>query len=58
LTLTPGSGRIESIGLRGPHLPPSADDDSKAAEVLSDVLLLAGDSEIKDPTILAQLRSA
>jgi hypothetical protein len=37
---------------------PSADDDSKTAEVLAKVLLLARDSEIKDLTILEQLRSA
>jgi hypothetical protein len=36
---------------------PFADDDPKTAEVLSKVLLLARDEEIKDPTILKQLRS-
>ena len=34
---------------------PFADDDPKSAEVLSKVLLLARDEEIKDPTILEQL---
>ncbi len=32
-----------------------ADDDPKTAEVVSKVVLLARDSEIKDPTILEQL---
>jgi HEAT repeat protein len=43
---------------RGRIFLPFADDDPKTAEVLSKVLLLARDSEIKDPTILEQLRSA
>jgi len=34
---------------------PFADDDPKTAEVVSKVVLLARDSEIKDPTILEQL---
>jgi Trp operon repressor len=41
---------------RGRLFLPFADDDPKSAEVLSKVLLLAKDSEIQDPTILAQLR--
>lgn len=40
---------------RGRLFLPFADDDPKTAEVLSKVLLLARDSEIKDPTILEQL---
>jgi hypothetical protein len=34
-----------------------ADDDPKTAEVMAKVLLLARDHEIKDPTILEQIRS-
>lgn len=41
---------------RGRLFLPFADDDPKTAEVVSKVLLLARDGEIKDPTILAQLR--
>lgn len=41
---------------RGRLFLPFADDDPKTAEVVSKVLLLARDSEIKDPTILEQLR--
>jgi hypothetical protein len=40
---------------RGRIFLPFADDDPKTAEVLSKVLLLARDTEIKDPTILEQL---
>jgi hypothetical protein len=40
---------------RGRLFLPFADDDPKSAEVLSKVLLLARDKEIKDPTILQQL---
>jgi hypothetical protein len=35
---------------------PFADDDLKAAEIVSKVLLLARDHEIRDPSILKQLR--
>jgi hypothetical protein len=42
---------------RGRLFLPFADDDPKTAEVVAKVLLLARDREIKDPTILAQLRS-
>ena len=41
---------------RGRLFLPFADDDPKTAEVVSKVLLLARDGEIRDPTILAQLR--
>ena len=40
---------------RGRLFLPFVDDDPKAAEVISKVLLLARDSEIQDPTILRQL---
>ena len=42
---------------RGRIFLPFADDDPKTAEVVAKVLLLAKDREIKDPTILSQLRS-
>jgi hypothetical protein len=42
---------------RGRLFLPFADDDPRTAEVLSKVLLLARDKEIKDPNILMQLRS-
>ena len=41
---------------RGRLFLPFADDDPKTAEVMSKVLLLARDKEIKDPNILDQLR--
>ena len=41
---------------RGRLFLPFADDDPRSAEVLSKVLLLARDHEIKDPNILDQLR--
>ena len=41
---------------RGRLFLPFADDDPRTAEVLSKVLLLARDHEIKDPNILEQLR--
>jgi hypothetical protein len=41
---------------RGRLFLPFADDDPKTAEIVSKVLLLARDHEIKDPTILEQLR--
>jgi hypothetical protein len=40
---------------RGRFFLPFLDDDPKTAEILSKVLLLAKDEEIKDPTILQQL---
>jgi hypothetical protein len=40
---------------RGRLFLPFADDDPKTAEVVSKVLLLAKDKEIKDPTILEQI---
>jgi hypothetical protein len=42
---------------RGRVFLPFADDDPKTAEIVSKTLLLARDQEIKDPTILEQLRS-
>ncbi len=41
---------------RGRLFLPFADDDPKTAEVLSKVILLAQDDQIRDPTILEQLR--
>jgi hypothetical protein len=41
---------------RGRIFLPFADDDPKTAEVLSKVLLLARDADIKDPVILEQIR--
>ena len=41
---------------RGRVFLPFVDDDPRTAEVISKVVLLARDSAIKDPTILAQLR--
>jgi len=43
---------------RGRLFLPFADDDPRTAEVVSKVLLLARDREIKDPTILEQLLAA
>jgi len=42
---------------RGRLFLPFADDDPKTAEIVSKALLLARDREIKDPTILEQLRT-
>ena len=42
---------------RGRIFLPFADDDPKTAEVVAKVLLLARDKQIKDPSILQQLRS-
>jgi hypothetical protein len=42
---------------RGRIFLPFADDDPKTAEVMAKVLLLARDHEIKDPTILEQIRA-
>ena len=42
---------------RGRLFLPFADDDPKTAEVLTKILLLADDQQIKDPTILQQLQS-
>ena len=42
---------------RGRLFLPFADDDPKTAEIVSKTLLLARDHEIKDPSILEQLRS-
>lgn len=42
---------------RGRLFLPFADDDPKTAEVISKVLLLARDARIKDPQLLAQIRS-
>ena len=41
---------------RGRMFLPFADDDPRTAEVMSKVLLLARDREIKDPNILDQIR--
>jgi hypothetical protein len=42
---------------RGRIFLPFADDDPKTAEVMAKVLLLSRDHEIKNPTILEQIRS-
>ncbi len=42
---------------RGRLFLPFADDDPKTAEVMSKALLLARDAEIKDPSILAQIKA-
>jgi hypothetical protein len=42
---------------RGRIFLPFADDDPKTAEIISKVLLLARDNEIKDPNLLEQIRS-
>jgi hypothetical protein len=43
---------------RGRIFLPFADDDPKTAEIISKVLLLARDNEIKDPNLLSQIRCA
>ena len=43
---------------RGRLFLPFADDDPRTAEVISKVLLLARDTDIRDPTILEQLLAA
>ena len=43
---------------RGRLFLPFADDDPKTAEVISKVIMLARDAEIRDPAVLAQLRAA
>ncbi|HTE18818.1 MAG TPA: DUF5724 domain-containing protein, partial [Armatimonadota bacterium] len=43
---------------RGRLFLPFADDDPRTAEVMSKVLLLARDTEIRDPNILDQIRAA
>lgn len=42
---------------RGRLFLPFADDDPKTAEIVSKALMLARDQEVRDPTILEQLRS-
>jgi hypothetical protein len=42
---------------RGRVFLPFADDDAKTAEVISKVLLLARDEEIRDPQLLSQIRA-
>jgi hypothetical protein len=41
---------------RGRIFLPFVDDDPKSAEVISKALMLARDGEIRDPSILAQIR--
>ncbi len=57
--MTPG-GALEIVAVhsqgRGRIFLPFADDDPKTAEVLSKVLLLARDQDIKDPRLLEQIR--
>ncbi len=59
--MTPG-GALEIVAVhsqgRGRIFLPFADDDPKTAEVISKVLLLARDQEIKDPRLLEQIRRA
>ena len=62
-TLIVGAGRVGRLIARRLMEKPEvglrplafADDDPRTAEVLSKVLLLAKDTEIKDPTILSQI---
>jgi hypothetical protein len=53
--------RVSSARARSQHrgwlFLPFAGDDPKTAEIVFKTLLLARDHEIKDPTILAQLRA-
>jgi hypothetical protein len=55
-----GRGAVNIVAVpsqhRGRVFLPFADDDPRTAETLSKILLLAEDSSIKDPAILAQLR--
>ena len=53
---TDPNGPDQTVG-RGRIFLPFADDDPKTAEVMAKVLLLARDDEIKDPTILEQIRA-
>ncbi len=59
--MQPG-GALEIVAVqaqgRGRIFLPFADDDPKTAEVISKVLLLARDQEIKDPRLLEQIRRA
>jgi hypothetical protein len=52
-------GQIVIVAVRGEHrgrlFLPFLDDDPRTAEVMSKVLLLARDDEIRDPSILAQI---
>ncbi len=43
---------------RGRIFLPFADDDPRTAEIISKVLLLARDNEIKDPSLLEQIRAS
>jgi hypothetical protein len=63
-----GSGMVKKNGLslsiipvhsqhRGRMFLPFVDDDPKSAEIISKMKLLAEDSKIQDPTILAQINS-
>ena len=56
LDALPTIGR-ESVSLRRGWLPITSLRRSRSAEVMSKVVLLANDQEIKDPTILEQLRA-
>ncbi len=53
--MTMGYRCVERPDARWPRLP-FADDDPRTAEVMSKALLLARDREIKDPSILRQIR--
>lgn len=44
------------VSHRGRLFLPFADDDPKAAEILSKLILFARDGEIRDPFILEQIR--
>ena len=55
-----GTGYVSILPVQSQHrgrlFLPFVDDDPRTAELLSKVLLLARDQEIKDPQILQQLR--
>jgi len=57
-TLQPG-GALCIVPVHGQHrgrlFLPFADDDPRTAEVVSKVVLLARDADIKDPSILEQI---
>jgi hypothetical protein len=54
-----GRGAVNILAVPGQHrgrvFLPFADDDPRTAEIMSKIIMLAEDSEIKDPAILAQI---
>jgi hypothetical protein len=49
--------RARPFPVSRPYLPAFADDDPRTVEVLSKILRLARDKEIKGPSILEQIRA-